>query len=224
MAKIPTAAELSGNVKLYYFDMPGRAEPVRIALHAAGIAFEDVRLSGAAGTWPQMKSEMPFGQLPVLEVKGQKLAQSIAVLIFVGHVAGLVPADVWAEAKILEAMLFAEEMAAEIIPTFRTQDPEQLKEQRAAVAKKVREHFVPAFDKLLVNNGDSGYLVGGGLTIADLHVWKMLEWFIGGRMDHIPTDLLDGAPRVKALFDRIGADQRVTAWQEFQKSKTASTA
>jgi hypothetical protein len=40
-----------------------RAEPTRLALHIAGIPFEDVRIEHAA--WPAMKEKMPFGQIPV---------------------------------------------------------------------------------------------------------------------------------------------------------------
>ncbi len=32
-------------LRLTYFDSPGRAEPVRIALFVAGLAFEDRRLN-----------------------------------------------------------------------------------------------------------------------------------------------------------------------------------
>ena len=33
-------------IKLYYFPMGGRAEPIRLCLHLGGVAFDDVRLTG----------------------------------------------------------------------------------------------------------------------------------------------------------------------------------
>jgi len=52
--------------KLIYFDAPvSRGEECRLALHLAGIDFEDVRINSAA--WPALKDQTPYGGLPVLE-------------------------------------------------------------------------------------------------------------------------------------------------------------
>jgi glutathione S-transferase len=53
--------------KLIYFDAPvSRGEECRLALHLAGIDFEDDRINDAA--WPAMKERMPYGAMPVLEL------------------------------------------------------------------------------------------------------------------------------------------------------------
>ena len=56
-------------MKLFYFNMYGRAEPIRILAHHAKIPnFEDVRLKFEE--WPGLKASgiYEFGQLPVIEV------------------------------------------------------------------------------------------------------------------------------------------------------------
>ena len=51
-------------LKLTYFDIHGgRAEPARLALHMAGIAFEDNRITYAE--FAEVRKSTPFGQVPV---------------------------------------------------------------------------------------------------------------------------------------------------------------
>ena len=55
--------------KLTYFDIDGgRAEPIRIAFHAAGIDFEDNRISFAE--FQEMRKDTRFNCVPVLEIDG----------------------------------------------------------------------------------------------------------------------------------------------------------
>jgi glutathione S-transferase len=50
---------------------------------------------------------MPFGQVPVLEVDGHFLAESYAILRYAGGLAGLVPSEPLAAAKVDEVRLHA---------------------------------------------------------------------------------------------------------------------
>ncbi len=70
----------------------------------AGIPFEDVRVSNA--DWGALKPTMPFGTMPVLDVDGRKLAQSVAVHRYVATLAGLMPSDPWGVAKADEVLGF----------------------------------------------------------------------------------------------------------------------
>ncbi|CAF2185006.1 unnamed protein product [Rotaria magnacalcarata] len=66
--------------KLYYFNGRGRAEIARLIFAAAGEKVEDIRYEGSK--WPSYKSKIPLGQMPVLEVDGVKLPQSMAIARF----------------------------------------------------------------------------------------------------------------------------------------------
>ena len=64
--------------KLTYFDFDGgRGEPIRIALHAAGIDFEDKRISFPE--FGEMRQSTRFNSVPVLEIDGAEVTQSNAI-------------------------------------------------------------------------------------------------------------------------------------------------
>ena len=74
--------------KLTYFDFDGgRAEPIRIAFHTAGIKFEDNRLSFPE--FGEMRQSTRFNSVPVLEIDGAAVTQSSALGRYVGKMAGL---------------------------------------------------------------------------------------------------------------------------------------
>ena len=80
-------------MKLYYFDMPGRAEVSRIMLRLKGIPFDDIRIKHQE--WiPKYKKMSPTWQVPMLELDdGTKIAQMSAIEIFIGKKTGFLPSD-----------------------------------------------------------------------------------------------------------------------------------
>ena len=78
---------MQGKPTLYYFNLYGRAEMIRMALHKAGVEFEDKRVSG--DSWKELKEsgKLEFGQVPMLELAdGTQLVQSGAILNYIGAV------------------------------------------------------------------------------------------------------------------------------------------
>ena len=88
--------------KLLYFNFPGKAEAIRLALTHAGVAFEDHRFADRA-EFQALKASgrLQFGQVPALEVttaagETTVLTQSAAILRYVAKLnngANLYPAD-----------------------------------------------------------------------------------------------------------------------------------
>ena len=67
--------------QLLYFDVYGKAEPIRIMLHHAKFAFEDVRLTSEQFQAKKASGELPAGQLPVwVSDDGKVYNQSHAIL------------------------------------------------------------------------------------------------------------------------------------------------
>src|SRR5688572_12414580 len=105
--------------KLIYFDAPvSRGEECRLALHLAGVDFEDVRIAPAA--WAAMKGETPYGSVPVLELPGRApLAHSNAILVMIGRGHGLHPADDFEAARHEGMMQHVEDLRGVVGPTIR---------------------------------------------------------------------------------------------------------
>ena len=72
-----SAGSRAANSKFYYFPLPGRGEPARLALALGGVPFSDVRVEGK--DWPALKPSTPWGSLPYLALAdGAIIGQSRA--------------------------------------------------------------------------------------------------------------------------------------------------
>ena len=87
------------SLKLYYFDLGGRAEPIRMALTLGKIPFEDIRVTREEHMKMKGEGKWPCGQIPVLEVDGKMLPQSNAILRYAGKLSGFYPEDAWMAAQ-----------------------------------------------------------------------------------------------------------------------------
>jgi Glutathione S-transferase, N-terminal domain len=98
-------------LKLFYFDIPGKGEAIRLACAFAGVPLEDVRIPmDDRKLFEQMKAEgkLTFNQLPALQIEdGTLLTQSAAIMRYIGKVGGLYPSDPVA-AALVDAVLDAE--------------------------------------------------------------------------------------------------------------------
>src|SRR5271165_961321 len=103
--------------KLTYFDAPvSRGEECRLALHVAGVDFEDNRIR--RDDWPSLKPKTPFGSLPTLEMPGHPvLAQSNAILVLVGRLHGLHPKEPFEAARHEAMMQHVEDLRAGVSPS-----------------------------------------------------------------------------------------------------------
>src|SRR3954452_10506784 len=166
--------------KLIYFDAPvSRGEECRLALHLAGIDFEDVRINFDA--WPARKQEMPYGAVPVLEWPGHSpLAHSNAILVLIGRRHGLHPSDDFEAARHEGMMEHVEDLRAVVGPTLRMADAEKKTAREAIVAG-----FLPAWASATEKNiTGEPFFAGAKVSVVDLKLYMAVRWFIGGKVDH----------------------------------------
>ncbi len=194
--------------KLFYFDAPvSRGEECRLALHLAGIDFEDVRIKTA--DWPAMKDRMPYGALPVLELPGSApIAHCNAILVLIGARHGLHPANDVEAARHLGMMQHVEDMRAVVGRTIRLAD-----EEKRVAREAIAADYLPAWAKYAERNIPGGpFFAGAKPHVVDLKLHMAVRWFIGGKVDHIPATIFAGYPRLMAVHDAVRDHPGVKAW------------
>jgi len=197
-------------LKLTYFDIKARAEPIRLALTIGNVPFEDYRIQREQ--WPELKKSCPFGQVPILEVDGKTvLAQSYAILRYAGSLAGLLPTDPLEAARVDEVLYLLTELDTLLAPSGKEADAEKKKALRQALAAGPLTTWFASLTKLLETSG-SGFIVGKQLSIADLATYCRLQSFVGGKYDDIPPNIVDGYPLLKRLYEGVEAIPAVKAW------------
>jgi glutathione S-transferase len=196
--------------RLTYFDVDGgRAEPIRIALHAAGIPFEDNRLSFQE--FGETRESYRFTCVPVLEIDGAPVTQSNALTRYVGKLAGLYPDDAMQALYCDEAMGAVEDATYRIGATMRMQG-EELRDARTKLVEGWLPIYLKGLGELLTRGGGE-FFADHRLTIADLKVFTLTAWLQHGGLDHIPPDLVERtAPNLIGHGTRVAEDPRVAAY------------
>jgi prostaglandin-H2 D-isomerase / glutathione transferase len=195
--------------KLSYFDIAGsRGEDCRIALSVAGIEFEDHRIQQAE--WPALKASMPYGSVPVLETPGKPpLAQSNAILAYLGRSYGLHPRDAWQAARHEAIMESVEEVRAALAPTGKFQD--------AADKRRAREAFAAGYLTTWAGHVESQiegpFFAGESMYVADIKVFTLVNSFTSGVIDFIDGSVFEPFPKLVKLAAAVASDAKVAAWR-----------
>jgi prostaglandin-H2 D-isomerase / glutathione transferase len=190
-------------LQLSYFDFHGgRGEPIRLALAIGGVAFEDHRF-----TFPEfaeLRKTTPFGQVPVMHVDGVQVTQSDALLRYAGKLSNLYPTDPLQALLCDEVAYVVEEASVKLGPTFRMTGEEQ-KAARLALVNGPMPMYLGWLQKQLLTHGGE-YFADNRLTVADLKVFVDVRGLNSGRLDHVPTDLVQQvAPALNAHMERIAS-------------------
>ena len=195
--------------KLYYFDAPvSRGEECRLAFALAGMDFEDVRLTREQ--WLAMKPTTPYGCVPILEIQGKPpLAQSNAILGFIASQSSLLPKDPFDAAQHLAMMSSTEELRVKLGTTLFITDEAAKKKAREEAAATTIPQWAAKVENLI-----AGPFFGGkDVSVADVKLYMMVTWLTGGKLDHIPTTVLDAFPKLKSVHAAVGDHPAVKAWQ-----------
>nr|UOU03300.1 glutathione S-transferase sigma 11 [Brachionus rubens] len=192
------------NYKLYYFNGRGRAEISRLILAAAGVSYEDVRISD----WPKTKSDAPIGQLPYIDINGLKLPQSLSIARYLAREYNLAGSNNLDSAKadaIVDTCI--DLMTAFYQKVFLVNDMEA---KEAALKKFLGDDAIKGLEnieKLARQYGSKGYSVGNSLCWADLFIHEITFSLL-----NYDTNLLDQFEALKDIRETVESNQSVAEY------------
>lgn len=196
-----------GKPKLIYFDTRGRAELTRYVFAQAGVDYEDVRLTKEE--WQKLKPEITFGQLPVLEINGERIGQSVAICRYVAKEHGLAGKDNWTAAKADEIGDSITDLINKFMPVYRCEDEDEKKRMMTAFMSETASKFLANFTKVLETRGGK-WLAGNELTWADIAFAATME----GMSTMVGDEWRKAAPSLADLVDRVFAQPKIKNWRE----------
>jgi glutathione S-transferase len=167
---------MANKYKLYYFNGRWAAEPTRLVFAAAGVPYEDIRISDT--DWATRKSEFAFGQLPILEVDGVFINQSRVICAYVAKQFGLAGANdlEWAQCHALLDTILDLLQPASFVWEEKDEEKKEAKLQEYRKGKLTQ--YLGLFEKYFKQHvGTEGYVVGNKLTYADLCIMDLWDRF-----------------------------------------------
>ena len=189
-----------------------RAEVSRLALHLGDIPFENRHHSRDEFRTAKTDGSLPFGQVPILIVDGETIAQTGAIARFCGKLSGMYPTnDPLKAAKIDQLIDAATDITNRVGTSMGIKDNTAKMAARAVLAEDTLPKWF-GYLEALAPGGDQRFFVGDTMTIADLAIWRLMGWFTGGFLDGIPVSVVDGFPKLQAHSGRIGTDPRIQRW------------
>jgi len=196
---------MSGKLKLYYFNGMGRGEVSRLLLTEAKIPFDDCRVDSK--DWMKLKPDMPFGQMPVLEMEGFKLAESGAIERFIARKGNLYGSTIMDQAVIDMVVEGCNDVLGAWVKIHFSKETDK-NEKMATFLKDEATKWAGLLNVILKKNeGGRGYFVGKGCTYADIAVFRSL-----GFLNGVNADVLKNAPELKALCERVGAHPQIAEY------------
>ncbi|XP_038061243.1 glutathione S-transferase-like [Patiria miniata] len=193
---------------LHYFKAHyGRAESIRLAFKLAGVDYEEKNFELA--DWPKLKQNYATQQTPSLEVDGQMICQSKAVLRYLAREFGFYGKTSLDAAFIDQAIDTVEDLWSEVNHAF--DGPKESRPQR--IEKFLTDVVPPIYATLerLIGLKQAGdFFVGNSITAADLFFFTavdMVNFFLPNG-----ANSLEKYPKLGALKSHIAANPKIAAW------------
>ncbi|KAM7158797.1 hematopoietic prostaglandin D synthase isoform 1-T3 [Molossus nigricans] len=188
--------------KLTYFNMRGRAEIIRYIFAYLDIKYEDHRIELA--DWPEIKPTLPFGKIPVLEVDGLHLHQSLAIARYLTK-----NTDLAGKTELEQCQVDA---IVDTLDDFMSRFPwsEKTQDKKEQMFHELLTHDGPPLLRDLdAYLGEKEWFTGNSVTWADFY-WEICST----TLLVFKPDLLDIHPRLVMLRKKVQAIPAIADWMQ----------
>ena len=197
--------------RLLYFPVPGRGEASRVALSLSELEWEDVEVNGEVFNQMRNDGDLPWDMLPVLQTPNGTLAESSAILRYVGGFAGLTPNDSYQAAKADEFMDGMGPLARALDTTFGISDLDERVAKRKAIFEvggQGAKNLQFLEDK--VGKSSSGWAADTEeMSIADLKLFTELFALFSGNYDGIEKSVIARYPNLLKYHNKVANEPRI---------------
>ena len=201
-----------------YFDIPfWRAEVGKIALFLGDVEFENKKITGEE--FQRVKENghlddgtiIPFHQFPCLIVDGVSIAQTGGIARFCGKLSNMYPSanDILA-AQIDQYLDIATDITVLVSSAGGEKDDEKRRIMRQDMCSGALGRKLQILDKNIAD--DSDWVLGQGMSLADIAIWRLMGWLSSGMLDGIPTNLLAGYPKISRVCSAVDMNPRIQEW------------
>jgi glutathione S-transferase len=190
---------------LHQMQMSGNCYKVRLAARQLGIplTLQEYGLHDGATRKPEFLDKNPNGRVPLLEFEdGRTLAESGAILWYLGEGTRLVPDDRWGRAEVLQWMFFEQYSHEPYIAVARfwlAYSPKEQLEQKRHLVPEWHAKGHTALGVMQTHLAQRDWFAAGRYTIADIALYGYTHCAAEGGFD------LGRYPAVGAWLKRVAA-------------------
>lgn len=191
---------MTPKIKFTYIDAKGRGEPIRLALVAGGVEFEDERISGPEMMKRKESGKFIFGSVPVMEVDGEIFGESGAQLRYAANVAGIAPKSAVCALKV-DMVIDAVESV--LIAAYKDKSEESRKK---FVETDLPRYFGP-IDSLIAKT-EGPFLLGDKISAADIKLYVTV-YLITNHLDHVPSNCVEKFVAITDACKAVEENERI---------------
>ncbi|CAF4965942.1 unnamed protein product, partial [Rotaria sp. Silwood1] len=171
-----------------------------------GQKYEDIRYE--RDEWATHKSEMPLGQIPVLEYNGTKLPQSLSIARFLAKQFQLAGRDNFEQAKVdAVADTIADLLSKYVAVRFEQDETKKQELTKKFTTEELPKHLqnLEVLGKLYGNGGS--FFVANHLTWVDLFFYD-----VGHNILQLDAKSLDNHPLLKQIRAEVEKQPRIAEY------------